>query len=578
MKNILTKVNCILERKMKKELVGVFLLTLAGAMLELVGVSIILPLINLALDPGGIENNKECRLIMQIFGIKEPEYALAVLILMIILLYIIKNIYLSIMNSTIYQYSMKVRRKLCAKLMENYIRRPYYFFLERNSAELIRSVNMDVQGFYEVLYNFLLLVSNMLMVSAIVIFLAYTNIVMTLVIAALIGLTALTLFRFLQKKARALGVINQRTQAEVIKSLQQSFSGIKEIKILGCEEQFIADYDRKNYRGVNTQRKAQLISVLPKYLIETLAVGGILIVLLVSILLGGNYNALIGQLGAFAVAAFKLLPSVNSSYTYMNTIMYNKAAIDVLHKELSVNEAENCDKEEITFKENITLENVWFQYRGMKDYVLEQVNICICKGDSVAFIGESGGGKTTLADIVLGLLAPNQGKVLIDSQDVSVNLKGWRSKIGYIPQTIYLTDDTIRKNIAFGIAEEEIDEERVWKALEEAQLLEYVQKLPQQLSTMVGERGVCLSGGQRQRVGIARALYRDTEVLVFDEATSALDTETEKEVMQAIDNLHGTKTIIMIAHRLSTIEKCDRIFKIQNKTVVEIKKQDVQHE
>lgn len=578
MKNILTKVNCILERKMKKELVGVFLLTLAGAILELVGVSIILPLINLALDPGGIENNKECRLIMQIFGIKEPEYALAVLILMIILLYIIKNIYLSIMNSTIYQYSMKVRRKLCAKLMENYIRRPYYFFLERNSAELIRSVNMDVQGFYEVLYNFLLLVSNMLMVSAIVIFLAYTNIVMTLVIAALIGLMALTLFRFLQKKARALGVINQRTQAEIIKSLQQSFSGIKEIKILGCEEQFIADYDRKNYRGVNTQRKAQLISVLPKYLIETLAVGGILIVLLVSILFGGNYNVLIGQLGAFAVAAFKLLPSVNSSYAYMSTIMYNKASIDVLHKELSVNEAENCDKEEITFKENIILENVWFQYRGMKDYVLEQVNICIYKGDSVAFIGESGGGKTTLADIVLGLLAPGRGRVLIDGKDVSVSLKGWRSKIGYIPQTIYLTDDTICKNIAFGIADEEIDEERVRKALEKAQLLEYVQRLPQQLDTMVGERGVCLSGGQRQRIGIARALYRDTEVLVFDEATSALDTETEKEVMQAIENLHGTKTIIMIAHRLSTIEKCDRVFKIQNKTVEEIEKQDVQHE
>lgn len=571
MRKIIYKAACILNTRMKIELMGVFFMTTIGALLETLGVSIITPLINIALEPTQMESNEMCIWVMGIFEVKSVKAVLIILIGVIVIVYILKNIYLAGMNSFIYRYAMNVRRKTCSRLMKNYIEKPYEYFLQNNSAELIRSVNSDAQAFYEVLYNFLLLLSNAITVIALGILLIYTNLYMTVTVVVLVGGVSITVLRALQQKSKGLGEINQKLQTKTIQALQESFSGIKEIKILHCEEAFREEYDRFNFAGADTQRKAQLIGVLPKYLIETLAVGSVLAVMAVGVITQDSYVELFSQLSLFAVAAFRLLPNFNSIYTYSNTIMYNKASIDILYREFSaekkIRETECRESEKLSFENEIKVDNITFAYQGVVNNVLEEVNLTIKKGQSVALVGESGGGKTTLADIILGLLEPQRGSIVVDGIDIRKNMNSWKSKIGYIPQSIYLKDDSIRNNIAYGVRSEEIDDNMVLWALEKAKLRKYVESLPKGVDTMVGEQGICISGGQRQRIGIARALYRDPEILVFDEATSALDNETEKEIIDAIEGLHGSKTMIMIAHRLSTIENCDYIYRVENKCV-----------
>lgn len=571
MVQIVKKVSFILGNRRKIELIGVFLLTLLGAALETIGISIIMPLISIALEPNQMEKNSTCIMIMKMFRVNDVKEVLLILIGIIALAYIVKNIYLAGMNSIIFRYSMNVRRRLCSRLMKNYIDKPYDFFLQNNTSELIRSVNRDAQAFYEVLYNFLLLLSNLITVGSLGILLVYTNIYMAATMIGVIGIIAGTLLRVLQRKSKQLGKVEQELQAKIMQALQESFNGIKEIKILQCEKIFKENYDILNYSGSDTQRKAQLIRTLPKFLIETLVVGGILVVMTTSIITRENYVAMFSQLSIFAVAAFRILPNFNAIYSYSNTILYNKVSIDILYREFSAQkeevEIENKQNEKFIFDNEIKLDNISFAYRGTVNNVLDSVNLSIKKGQSIALVGESGGGKTTLADIILGLLEPQKGSVTVDGKDIRSDMSAWRNKIGYIPQSIYLTDDTIRNNVAFGIRSDQVNDNMVLWALEKAKLKEYVEGLPKGINTKVGERGGCLSGGQRQRIGIARALYRNPELLVFDEATSALDSETEKEVIDAIEGLHGSKTIIMIAHRLSTIEHCDSVYRVVNKGV-----------
>lgn len=569
------KFNYLFERKVKIGMLGMLIVIIIGSILELLGVAAIVPLVNLVVDPN-YEQNALCRVVIYITGFETRGQVMLVLIAATILIYVIKSIYLSWMNSRMYKFSSSIRRQTAVKLMKAYLKQPYSYFLKKNTSELIRSVNTDTGQLYEIVSNCFLIISNGLTAITLMAALIVMNPIMALTVAGLLLLCAGVILLVVQKKTRFYGKTNQKLSGYLIKYLQQTFEGIKEIKILNNEDFFIKQYSDTYYQQTEILRKFSLVNVIPKYLIETVCITGILLYLGLNVVFNADYMDVVPQLAMFVTAAYKLLPSVNALYAYMNTIVYHKAAIDLVYHDIKeANDLKECTEiandpiKEFGFNDKIELEHVDYKYDDSGKKVLTDVAIVIPKGKSVALVGPSGGGKTTTADIILGLLTPTGGKVLVDGIDISCNMQGWRRKIGYIPQSIYLIDDTIKNNIALGIPENEIDEDRVWKVLQEAQLLEFVKGLENGINTQVGERGTRISGGQRQRIGIARALYHDPEVLMFDEATSALDNETEKEVMKAIDSLHGNKTMIMIAHRLSTIENCDIVYRVENSRIVQ---------
>lgn len=567
--NLWNKLNYLFDRKMKIRTLGILTIIVIGSFAELLGVAIIVPLVNLAVDEN-FQENFWCKMVIDITGYRERGQIMLILIVATILIYVMKSIYLSWMTSCMYKFSASVRRQMAVKLMKSYLKQPYAYFLKKNTSELIRSVNIDTGQLYEIVSNVFLIVSNGFTIVILMVALVISNAAMAFLIAGLLAACAIVILLLVQKKTRYYGKKNQQLSGHLIKYLQQTFEGVKEIKVLNNEDYFIDQYSNTYQEQTEVLRKFSLVKVIPKYLIETVCISGILAYLGFNVICNPNYMDIVPQLVMFVTAAYKLLPSANALYAYMNTIIYHKAAIDLVYQDIKeadeLNEmidiSENRE-EQIVFEESITVSHVDFCYENVDNYVLKDAEVEIPKGKSVAFVGPSGGGKTTTADIVLGLLTPIQGKVLVDGKNIAENISAWRRKIGYIPQTIYLTDDSIKCNIALGIPKGEIDEDRVWKALEEAQLADFVKGLEKGIETEVGERGTRISGGQRQRIGIARALYHDPEILVFDEATSALDNDTEKEVMKAIDSLHGNKTMVMIAHRLSTIENCDMVYRIE---------------
>ncbi len=575
--NLIKKFCYLFDYKLKLKFIGMIFVILFGAAAELLGVSMILPIVKLATDPQAVQTNRYCRLITRVTGIKEANHVLLVLIVAMIGVYLIKNIYLAWMTYAMNSFSKNTRLHFSTKLMEAYMKQPYSYFLHKNTAEILRSVNSDTSNMYTVIINVLQLISQGITSVVLVLFLAISNIGMTLVLAFLLALCAGAVILLIQKKMRRLGDTYHDINADIIKCSKQAFEGIKEVKIMNKERYFIEEYSDVYHRATKLELAYNLLSYIPKYLIETIAIGGILGYLAVVILLGGSLSAMIPQLSVFAVAAFRLLPSVNSLYASFTNIAYNMAAIDLIYHDIrSVEHVDDSNIgtiscEQLQFNHAIEVKNLSFTYDQSDKVILDDVDVTIHKGESVAFIGESGGGKTTLVDNILGILTPQKGKILVDGVNINEIMQSWHRDIGYIPQTIFMMDDTVRRNVAFGIRNEEIDDEKVWEALRKAQLEEFVKQMEHGLDTEVGEAGMRLSGGQRQRIGIARALYHNPDILVFDEATSALDNETEKEVMAAIDALHGSKTMIMIAHRLTTIENCDHVYRVEDRNIQKVR-------
>lgn len=571
----LKELNYLLDTKMKIRVLLLFFMVLLGSVAELVGVAIVLPIVDIAMDTEGINDSFYTRFITSMTGATEKRDILLWLVATTIIIYILKNCYLLFMNRQLYKFSADIKRQMATRLMKSYLKQSYSYFLRCNTSDLIRSINSDTAQLYEIVINVLQVASNGLTALGIVIYLSITNFWMTMVVAILLVFCAFLLVFVFQKTLRNMGRRNQKLSGFMIKYLQETFEGIKMIKLLNNEKHFIEQYNASYKEVASISIKSSTYGVLPKYMIEVVCITGIMGYLGGNVLYNPNYMELMPQLAVFCVAAYKLLPSVNALNGYINTIIFHRASIELVY-----NDIKEADKMEKTFEKNdseskeflfndvIKLENVSFGYTGSDKNIITDANLEIRKGNSVAFVGASGGGKTTTADIILSLLSPTVGKVTVDGVDIKDNIWGWRKKIGYIPQSIYLTDDSIKRNVAFGIDDEEINEDEVWRALKDAQLYDFVKSLPDGLDTPVGERGTRISGGQRQRIGIARALYRNPEILVFDEATSALDNETEKEVMRAIEGLQGSKTMIMIAHRLSTIENCDVVYKIENGAII----------
>ena len=449
----------------------------------------------------------------------------------------------------------------------------YTFHLNKNVADLQRNVLVDTGLFLDFMSDVMNIFNQAVVCILLGIYLLMVDWQTTTGVIVLLGGAMLLVYIYQRKVQEKRGIENRESSAEMNKWIIQSFSGIKEIQVLGREEFFLKKCEEAYDKGMNANKKSNFAAKVPKPLMEMICVSGLLSVVMVRLLLGAELNKLVPTLAVFALAAFRILPCFNSISAYISTMLFEKNSVNAVYCDIKEMESLGEKKHKIrtnkkmVFTDNILVENLTYKYPNTNRDILNNVSFTIRKNQSVGFVGTSGAGKSTLIDIILGLLPIDKGKITVDGVNICDNLDGWHKTIGYIPQNIYLMDDTIRNNVAFGLNNEEIVEERLWKAMEEAQISDFVRSLPDGLDTKIGDRGTRISGGQRQRLGIARALYHNPEVLVFDEATSALDNETEAALMEAIDGLKGKRTMLIIAHRLQTIQNCDVVYEVKDGNV-----------
>lgn len=567
---MLKKMNYIFSKKDKLKTLLILCGIIMGSFLELMGVAVFSPFVNVLMNPDSIQETWYLKWLYDLFHFSSINYFLASLTGVIIFIYIFKNIFLALQKNWIYKFSYGIQLKLSTRLLKTYVKEPYTFHLSHNIAVLQRSLQEDTDLFTKGIIHAMELVAEIAVCGTLGIYLMKVSVSIASSVVVLLVFSLLIFTSISRRYSKNLGKQCQQYKSNLYQWVNQSLGGIKELKILNREEYFINAYEDNYKKYVHGLRINRLIASMPKYFVEAVCMTGLLVAILIKMFWGQkeDFTAFIPQLSVFAVAAFRLLPSVGKINEHVADILYSLPSLDLIYHDLKAieEEPEVKEKEEMDweFKKEISISNVCYHYPDGEDMVINKASFIIPKGKTVAFIGPSGAGKTTIVDIILGLLKPQFGKVEADELNIHKHPYVWQKEIGYIPQVIYLSDDTIRNNIAFGIRKEEIDDQAILQALKKAQLYEFVENLPEGLDTMVGDRGVRLSGGQRQRIGIARALYHDPEVLVLDEATSALDNETEAAVMEAIDHLQGMKTILIIAHRLTTIRNVDMIYEVSN--------------
>lgn len=581
---MIQKLRYIFSHKEKIRLAGLFILILIGSFAELLGVSVFLPFIQVLMDQNSVNEDETLSFIFHTFHFGSVEQFLIAIAVVIGVVYIGKNLYLTFMQNQMLKFSYQTRMGLATRLLTTYMREPYTFYLNKNTAELQRNLQYDTGQFMGLINAALQLLAETAVIICLGLYLFDTSHSITAVIMGLLVLCVGTFFIISKKVSRKLGRQNEGYNAQLYQWINQSIGGIKEVKVLNREKFFIDSYRSVYKKLIKGAKDNELLATIPKYIVETVCIVGMLIAIIVKMTFGRkDFGAFVVQLSAFAVAAFRLLPSVGKVNAYINTIMYSISSLDLIYKDLKEIEGAAATELEVRdgetdkwdLNKEVEIKDITYRYPNSTNEVLSKVNLTIHKGETVALIGSSGAGKTTLADILLGLLEPVEGVIYADGRNIFEHMNEWHGLLGYIPQTIYLSDDTIRNNVAFGIYEDKIDDKAVEAALKKAQLYDFVQTLPEGVNTFVGDKGVRLSGGQRQRIGIARALYYDPEILVLDEATSALDNETEQAVMEAIDGLKGIKTMVIIAHRLTTIRNADSIYEIENGVAAVRSKEEV---
>ena len=589
MRNLLSKVNYIFDKKQKLQSVLLCIGLFVGALLELVGVSFITQLVTLISNPEKIHSNEIMQYCYDFFNMTSDRQFFLFVVIALIFVYLIKNLYLLWINYVQYTLVFNNQLRLSGRLIDCYLKKPYTYHLDNNSAEMVRNVMLDSERFFQMLLSIFLTLSEILVSALLCVFLLIVDPVITISVVAILAVfTGLYLILF-KGKAKKYGKTNQIYDGKMHQSINQALGAVKDIKILHREKYFADSFLAYGKKKMTAVRNNNVLGQFPKYLIETVCIGTVLLVLVFKIYKGEDLNTMIPQLAAFVIAAFKLLPSVSKINNYANLIVFLKPSVDLIYRDIKdtedmvnyeiadesgniieINDDGSQNNDTCYVADKISINNIVYRYPHTDRDVLNGISFEIPLGKSIGFIGESGSGKSTLADVILGILTPTSGTVMYGNMDVHKHPLKWSKKLAYIPQSIFLCDDTIRNNVAFGIDEDKIDDEKVWKALREAQLEQFVKSQPDGLDSMVGERGVRISGGQRQRIGIARALYDNPEILVLDEATSALDTGTESAVMEAIDKLSGTMTLIIIAHRLTTIKNCDYVYKVENGNIYSV--------
>ena len=568
---IFKKLMHILNREQKKKMAGLGLMMFFGAMLEMLGVGLIMPVVEGVMAGDALLEKWYIRLLDDFLPFDTANEWLLFMIAAIIAVFIIKNAYLLLQTWVQARFVNKNQSRTISYMLEEYLNRPYEYYLNADIPTVFRTIDGDVPKVFTTLMEFIQLGTEGMVSLVLGLTLLITNPVMTLMLLFIaVGMTIIVIC-VLKPTLNRLGRTSQKIQSQMGKWKLQSIYGIKDVKILNKENFFAGSFGKYSERNAKLTTNYTVLNNMPRLLIETFSICGILAYLAVCIVRSQDLTELMPQISAFAVAAMRLMPSINRINTHLTNIAFYEPSVNYVYENVDFTsyklkgryeKADTVTGEPIRLEKEIRMEGITYQYPESDKPVLVDAGMTVPVGKSVGVMGPSGAGKTTAVDILLGLLKVKSGKILCDGRDIFENYPSWLSHIGYIPQTIYLTDDSIRENIAFGVAKDEIDDNRVWEVLEEAQMKDFVKKMPQEIWTTIGERGIRLSGGQRQRLGIARALYHNPEILVFDEATSALDTDTESAIMEAIDSFHGRKTLIIIAHRLRTIENCDIIYKV----------------
>ncbi len=541
---------------------------LVGTLLEVFGVGLVVPILAIMTQHNFIESYPLLQPWWEMLGRPSQVEMIVIGMGALITAYALKVVFLAFVVWRQSRFVFGLQAALSKKLFVGYLVQPYTFHLQHNSAQLTRNIVTEVTMFGNmVLLPTMLLLTDGLVLVGIALLLLIVEPAGALCMLAVLG-GAGFLFQYATRgPLQRWGKARQHHEGKRIQHLLQGFGGVKEIKVLGREAELFAQYEVHNLGNSRVVHRQNVLRQMPRLWFELLAIGGLAVLVIVMLLNGSAPASLLPTLGLFAAAAFRLMISANRILGAIQSVRYGNSVINTLDEAFRLFESSPGPGASVTtlpFKTAIELTQVSYRYPDAPRDTLSRIDIRIPWRSTVGFIGGSGAGKTTLVDLVLGLLEPTAGSVCVDGVDIRGNMRGWQKQIGYVPQSIYLADDTLRRNIAYCIPNPDISEEAVWNAVRAAQLEELVSQLPQGLDTLVGEQGVRLSGGQRQRIGIARALYHDPAVLVLDEATSALDSDTESEVMKSIVALRGEKTVLIIAHRLSTIEHCDLVCLLEN--------------
>ncbi len=550
---------------------------LIAAALEVAGIGMIPAFVAIVADPDRVMSAEWLQPIIAMLGIGNAQDLLIWGSVVLVGIFIIKSIYIITFNYFEARFIYNRRYTISYRLMQSYMQAPYTFHLQRNTSELLRNISQEINVLINnVITNILMMGREGVITLAILIFLFSMEPLITMLVILLSGFGAGTFILLNKKKMKEYGEEEQERRAEMIKAVNQGLGGIKEARVLNREDEFIDKFRVEAFKSTRLMAYLRFIQQIPRPVVETTAVLGMLMIAVLLVWQDRSMGVIIPILTLFAMATVRLMPSVQQLVSMYTRLRYNIVSLDPVYDDLKELAAFNTQFKKDRKKNNqlklndcIKINTVSYHYPDSEVQALENISLTVPKGKAVGFVGSSGAGKTTIVDLILGLLEPDKGEILIDGIDIQQNLSAWQKNLGYIPQSIYLADETLRSNIAFGIPKEEIDDSKVLNAVKLAQLGTLIEQLPDGLETIIGENGTRLSGGQRQRVGIARALYHAPDVLVMDEATSALDNITEKQITSAIESLKGERTLIMIAHRLSTVKNCDMLYFMEEGKIVE---------
>ena len=552
-----------------------------ASLLEALGVGLIAPFLSIAADPD-IARESPISGFLQALSLQTDSQIVTGLAISLIVVFCLKTVVYFLCKFYIFKYSYWQKNQLESRLINTYLRIPYIFHLNKNSAVLIKNIVVEAHQFTtNSLIPLLEIIANVIVMAVLLVLLAYSEISLLLV-ALVIIVPTIAIFARMSRRVKGWGEVMSKANHNMIAAVNHGIGGLKETKVVGCEDFFEAELDNYSKEYARAAVKADSFRILPRVSIEAILVIFLLVFIVFSQLVTGrSLSELTSVMGMFAVAAIRLVPAVSQILIALGQIRFSHFALEMLC--LDLKEIDQFNQQQaalrrkreqsnlltssgtaLPFEYDVTLENITYRYPASETPAIQDFSLTLRKGESIALVGKSGSGKTTLVDILLGLLDPEKGDIKVDGRSVYGNLRAWQNLLGYIPQSIFLTDSTIEQNIAYGVPPAEIDRDRLHQAVKAAQLEDLIAQMPDGVRTAVGERGVRVSGGQRQRIGIARALYHGREILVLDEATSALDTETEELVSSAINSLAGSKTLIIIAHRYSTIENCDRIYELSN--------------
>lgn len=554
-----------------QRLQGAFLLLLMffGMLIETLSLGLIIPVLGILADPEAVTSYSFITTIFSQANLDNTKLAIGAMILLVAL-YVFKVLFLAFLAWYQAQFVFSIESRLSSQLYAGYLHQSYMFHVQHNSSLLVRNVTSSIGQLAGAVMSWSTLVTEFLILTGVIGLLLWAEPVGAIVVSGVLVLFGFIYHRLTRRHILKWGRDRQYHEGQRLQSLQQGLGGIREVKLSGQEHSLIAEYEIHNIANAHVGKRQAVITALPRLWLELLVLIGLLGLVTTMTAQGKSIVAIIPILGLFAAAAFRLMPSVNKILNSIQNLHFNLPVINTLYEDRELfykNEIVPLKYKSasiIAFEKEICVENLSFTYPGQKTPVLTNIDLTVSKGEMVGFVGVSGAGKSTLINIILGLLKPSNGRVMIDGVDTINHLSAWYSLIGYVPQDVFLLDDTLRRNIAFGLPDCEINDSSIQHAIRDAQLVDFIRSLPDGLETKVGERGVRLSGGQAQRIGIARALYLRTPILVFDEASSALDTETERAIISTISSLRKERTILIITHRLSTVADCNKIYKILN--------------